>query len=912
MIDPETDPTWRRWDEVSRIFESALDRPPDEREAFVADACRGDSELLVAVRDLLEALDASDGMFDTPGTELVGAALSEGTGGEGADPESRPGLEAGSRVGRYEIVGEIGRGGMATVYEAERADGTFERRVALKVLRRGLDTEEVVRRFLGERQILSGLSHPNIARLIDGGATGDGRPYLVMERVDGIPCTEWADERRLTVEQRLDLFLQLADAVHFAHRRLVVHRDLKPSNVLVDDEGRAHLLDFGIAKLVDPGPGADVLTGADGPRPLTPAFASPEQLRGEVVTTASDVYQLGVLLHLLLTGRRPEGAGEGSDTGSTSRFRPSEVVGRGGTVEEGTGETGAVSGLSPREIARARRTTLPALRTTLKGDLDTIVLKALRPEPDERYPSAEALATDLRHHLAGRPIAARPPSAMYRFRKLHGRNPWLVPLVAGLLLAVGSYVFTVVRHAGELERERNEARAAAERADQLRSFVVDVFRTGDPYETPDPARGREITVVEALEVGAERVRDELAGRPELQAAVLGTIADVYLNLDDSESAGPLLREAFELHERSGAGLTPDFASILAGLVRVANRTVGRDSAAAVARRRLGAEIDLHGPEHPRVAEALSNLADQVSHLGRHDEALRNREEAVRILRAAGGAGRDALASTLAMLADGYRTGGRLEEARAAAREAFDIHLELRGPEHPSTAQQRIHLAQVLHAMGRLEDAAAAYREALPVLERTLGRDHFITQNSWNNLAIVLSGMGAYREAEDVHRRVLAHRAGPEGDVRDRDVAGSLQNLAAVLLRQERYAEADSLASEAYHIYRDQAPPGSHLPALPLLSQAEIRLVSGDPAGAEVASRTAVEILSPALPDGHYVTAMAECRLGLALARQGRVETGAALVESALEEVRAWEGTPDRLVTECSEASAEVARRVTSG
>ncbi len=901
----ETDPTWRRWEEVDRLLSRALDRPEEDRERFLAGACEADTELFRAVVGLLRALDASDGMFDAPGAGLLHAALGDGEGRANAQPLA---FAAGDRVGRYRIVGIIGRGGMATVYEAERADGSFRRRVAIKVLRRGLDTEAVVRRFLAERQILSGLSHPNIARLIDGGATEDGRPYLVMERVEGTPLTRWADRRRLTVEQRLDLFLQLADAVHFAHRRLVVHRDLKPSNVLVDAEGRAHLLDFGIARLLEGGSDGEPLTRIGGPRPLTPGFASPEQLAGEPATTASDVYQLGILLHLLLTGRRPPGAKVERDPRSEPDIRPSRSVGHSSAPTGTGGEAEARSGPDPREVADRRATTVAALRRSLRGDLDTIVRKALRSDPDDRYPSAEALASDVRRFLAGRAIAARPASALYRLGKFHARNPWVGPLAAALLLATGGYVFTLDRHSRELEAERNAARAQAERADELRSFMVGLFRTADPYEAPDPDRSREMTVVEALEVGAGRVRSELDGRPELQAAMLTTIAGVYHNMALEESAGPLIDEAMEIHAVAGAEDTPGYASTLGTLARHTARSEGADSARALMDRWVAREAELAGSDSLRLAGALLERANNAVNRGDFRAGLEGRERAVEIHRSADRVGaRGEFAEALAMLADSYREVGRMSRAEAAAREALAIEEALRGPDHPSTAMQRVHLAQVYHATGRLEESVAAYRRALPALERTLGPDHFNTVNSWNNLGLVLSSMRDHEGSERVHRRVLAIRRGPDG-AETLDVASSLQNLAAALLRAGRHAEADSLAREAYRIYRDLAPEGSHLPALPLLSQAEIRLAAGDDAGAEAVARSALEILRPALPPGHFATAVAECRIGMALARQGRPQPAAPLIERARDALHRWEGTPQRLVEECDAGGEQLAER----
>ena len=357
---------------------------------------------------LLNRSGSGDEQFMAPAVAMVRAVLD-------TDPDADD-LPPDATIDRYRIIGRLGRGGMATVYRAERSDGSYEQQVALKVLRRGVDTTDLIRRFLVERQILSSLTHPNIARILDGGSTGDGRPYLVMELVPGEPITAWADARRLSVPARLRLFLQVVDAVHDAHQQLVVHRDLKPSNILVDETGRVKLLDFGIAKLLDAdGDHTDV-----GARPLTPHYASPEQLEGGRITTATDVYQLGLLLRELLTGLRP--VRPDLRTGATTARMSASVL------DHGAGAA------SPAARAIQRGTTPARLRRRLVGDLDLIVAKALRVEPELRYASADEFAADLRRHLRGLPIQAHPESARYLARKFVTRHRWFIPAVGALAI----------------------------------------------------------------------------------------------------------------------------------------------------------------------------------------------------------------------------------------------------------------------------------------------------------------------------------------------------------------------------------------------------------------------------------------------------------------------------------------------
>jgi formylglycine-generating enzyme required for sulfatase activity/serine/threonine protein kinase len=421
-----------RWRRIRGLIESALDVADEERARFLDVACGGDVTLRTEVEALL-AQDAGDG-----GLESLSCAE--------ASPERR--------IGAFLLVREIGSGGMGKVYLAEREDGAFHRRVAIKVLKRGMDTEDVLRRFNLERQVLAGLEHPNIARLYDGGATEDGLPYLALEFVDGVPIDRWCDEQRSTVRQRIELFLSVCSAVHHAHQNLVVHRDLKPSNILVTGAGMPKLLDFGIAKVLLPdGTDRTIERTSTEQRLMTPAYASPEQLRGEPITTASDVFSLGVVLYELLAGTKPFPAEERASgaPGSRTADRPSTILRETATADE---------------IGAARRVSAASLRRLLSGDLDTIVLTALQEEPGRRYPSVEQLAADLRRHLAGLPVSARPDSWSYRASKFVRRNKVLVGATAVLLCAlVGGFTVSTVLYfqAVRAKDAETEQRKLAER-----------------------------------------------------------------------------------------------------------------------------------------------------------------------------------------------------------------------------------------------------------------------------------------------------------------------------------------------------------------------------------------------------------------------------------------------------------------
>jgi serine/threonine-protein kinase len=499
-----------RWAEVDRLFAAALERPAAERDRFLEIACP--AELRPAVSRLLAADAASGGFLERPVARLLGETASEAP-------------APGRRLGPYRLLREIGTGGMGTVYLAVRDDAQYERQVAVKVLRAGLADPAARHRFLAERQILARLEHPAIARLYDGGTTADGRPYLVMEWIDGLPLTGYCDQNRLSIEARLSLFLQVAAAVQHAHQNLLVHRDLKPGNILVTAEGEPRLIDFGIAKQLAPEGGDGNLTRT-GLRLLTPSYASPEQVRGEAITTASDVYSLGVLLYELLAGRSPYRVEPGllheveRAICEEEPERPSQALLR-----------SPAAGPTAEAIAAARGMRPAALRRRLAGDLDNVVLMALRKEPGRRYGSAAQLAADLERHLGDLPVLARPDTLAYRGRKFVQRHRAAVAAAGLSLLVLAGFVVSLAAQGRRLARERDKARYAL-------SFLVDVFEDADPHKTA----GAALTAREILARGAARAAGELSRPPEVQAAALDAIGQLGLGLGQAAAGG--LRRRF--------------------------------------------------------------------------------------------------------------------------------------------------------------------------------------------------------------------------------------------------------------------------------------------------------------------------------------------------------------------------------
>jgi serine/threonine-protein kinase len=787
--------------EAESLFERALDLDPGERGDWLAGATGGDAELRAEVESLLEAHERAEGVLErADALRLATASL------VGASP-----VLPGARLGRYRIVREIGRGGMSTVYLAERADGQFQRDAALKIVRAGPYDEDLRRRLLTERQILASLDHPDIARLLDGDLTSEGRPYLVMEHVEGLPIDGYCDRSRLTVIERLRLFCRVARAVHHAHRNLVVHRDLKPSNVLVTPDGQPKLLDFGIARILDTGP-VDAVSPVTRPGflPMTPEYASPEQMRGEVLTTGSDVYSLGIVLYELLCGHRPYAFAGGSPREVVEAVcgREPEPPSRRLQAEEGfVCARGRRSAATPAAVAAARRSSPERLERRLRGDLDAIALKALRKEPAERYASAEDLARDIERHRDGLPVEAHRRSRLYRGRKFVRRHRagTVAASVAMLSLVVGAAAaaWQAAEARGERDRAdaaRTETEAALDRAQDVTGALAQIIGAGDPWAPgfQDTATARAL-----LALGLARV-EALEGQPGVQAALLDVLARVRASLGGLEEADALARRSLDLRLRSLGEEDPEVAASLNILGDIARKRGRYHEAEALHREALDLQVHHLGPQHPEVAGTLTDLALQIP--GQRAEAEELSRRAVAIRRASLGAEHPLVASSLMVLGSIQRSRGNPAGAEAAYREALEIRRKVLGPEHPEVANSMVHLADLVQMyVDRTSRAESLYRQALDMQRRALGANHPARVHALGSLAELLSGRGEHAAAERLLREGLEIRRAAFGP-RHRAAAEGLGQLAAELRRQGRLGEAERLLRESLTLWREAVGP----------------------------------------------------------------------------------------------------------
>ena len=786
---------------IDAVLEQVLDLEEPARAQALERLCGGDPDLRAQVDAILRA-DASAGDF-LDGPPDLGAVAAHG-----AAPDS-----TGERIGPYRLDEEIGRGGMGRVYRASRVDGQFDQTVAIKLLKRGLDTDETVARFLRERQILARLEHPHIARLLDGGATDDGRPFLAMEHVEGLPITRWCEEHRASVAERLDLFALVAAAVQHAHRNLIVHRDLKPSNILVTAAGEPKLLDFGIARILA-GDGAGTGEGVGhgkapvtraGILPLTPGYAAPEQLRGEPATTATDVYGLGVVLWELLLGHRP-----GPD--------PSKEP-------------------WPRE---------------LRGDLEAIALQAIAEDPKARSGSAEALLEDLRRYRNHLPVRARRLGRAYRFRKLLRRHRTAFAAGAAAVLVLAAYAGTtaVMLERQRLERERAEMEAR--RAQKIQAFLADMLASAGPSRlgeglerlgSSDPADTR---VRDVLDRAAERAERELRDDPPVLAAVERTIGETYFALG--------LFEPAEAHARAGLAASQGLrdpeprAHAYMLLSMILQRTGRYGEALDEARKSVVISREVDGPESADYAIALQNEAAILGSKGTYAEGDSVLAIAMKVGRASMPAGDARLVEIENSMALSLGRQGRIAESDPLARHVLEEVTRIYGPEHQRTALAMHTVANNLAAEKRFAEASPYFLKILEINRRVFGPEHERVASILNSYGLCLREEKRYAEAESMLTQAVAIRT-RVGGAESRETLASRSILANLMRQTGRLKEAEAIHRDVLAIRRRTMGPDHPLVASSLMSLGETLAAEGRRAEAERFLQESLMLRERVLPAG---------------------------------------------------------------
>ena len=834
-----------RWRVLSPYLDEALEIAPDERVAWLASIATRDATLADDLRAMLaQQRTVHQSRF------LERAVL---------DPGHAPIASlTGQVVGAYRLISPIGQGGTGSVWLAERCDGRFEGRAAVKLLNISLVGRAGEERFRREGNILARLRHPRIAHLIDAGVSPAGQPYLVLEHVDGQTIDRYCDDRGLPIEERVRLFLNVVDAVAHAHANLIVHRDIKPANVLVSTTGDVKLLDFGIAKLIERDTAAWGSTTSEtsaltreGGAVLTPEYAAPEQLSGGPVTTATDVYALGVLLYVLLTGRHP--VGEALESPATliraivdqEPARVSDAV-----VAETNGTHVSV------RHATARGTTPVKLRRLLRGDLDTIVSKAMKKNASERYSSVTALADDLRRFLRHEPISARPASLGYQVVTFVRRHAVGVTTSVAVVLVIAALTAVNTRR---LAAERDRAQKETAKAVKVSEMLMGVLTSADPYTI----RGQsgEPTVRALLDASVAQVQNELAGQPELQVQLLTSMGRTYRRLAEYATAERLLEQALAIGER------------------------------------------VYGPGDVRVALTLDYLGVVLADRGDYTGAGAQLERALAIRRKQLGPEHEDVAVTLAELGRVYQDEGLNQRAEPLHREALAIRRKVLGNEHRETAVSLSDLASVLRLNGNLDDAETLLKQCLELNRKTRGEDHPNTSTTLHDLALITAMRGENRSAETLFRRVLATERATLGD-RHPVVATTLNALSHVLIAERRLDAAASSLEEALDIARAALGNDHQLVAIYSINLASVQFARHKVAEAEPLLREGLRIRTQApeivpsrrrtLPDDDWSLGATKSLLGATLVSLGRYNEAETVLLDARNEL-ASHGTPQPAV-----------------
>ena len=862
------------WKRVEALLNEALDIRQEDRSAFHDRSCAGDPQLRREVDSLLASVDKSVGFIERP-LQQVAQLLTEESEGPG------------SRIQAYELLKLIGEGGMGKVYLAARADDQYSKQVAIKLLQAGFaQTTAMLLRFRSERQILADLDHPNIARLLDGGATPSGLPFLAMEYVDGIAIHEYCRQNRLSIEERLRLFITVCGAVDYAHKHLVVHRDIKPANILVTKEGAPKLLDFGIAKLVDPEDGTAAETRTVD-RLMTPEYASPEQITGSAVTTATDVYALGVVLYELLSGSRPFNLGT---------MTPMELYRAICERDPEAPSTRAVKADVPRAVAAEK----------IDGELDNIVMMAMRKEPGQRYRSARDLGDDITAYMNGYPVRAKTATLGYRSTKFIRRNRAAVAVAA---LAIVALVGFSIRMA-VLERRARQQQAIAERES---GFLSSIFAASMPIQ----ARGNQVSARDLLDRGLQRVDRELSSEPEAQAAMLQSIGRSYHALGLYDQAKPLLQRAYQLRKNlfgDGDLKTAESAEDLATTDRLQSEYADAEK---LFRASLAVREKKLGPNDPLVAQSLSDLGDCLTQENRDSEAEPLLRRALAIFRKTNDPGG---ADTRGYLALILQRAGNFSEAASLRQEQAEIYRQTQGSDSPDYLMTMHNLAASLIDNGDLLDAEKSERQVIEI-RRKVDPGHPDMGYSLNNLGWILLEEGNWEEAEPFLRENLeitakfgsksdriataqnnwGHYSQEKGDYAGAyasygealskmielrgpeswQVAKVRSNLGQLKFDERDYAGADVELTSVLALVRKLGGDEHPQVAAALIALAEAKMFEGQSTAAEPLLRQALSIREKRLNPGHPAIMLAQVRLGESLTAQGRAAEAEPLLRQAL-------------------------------
>ncbi|MBI3477464.1 MAG: tetratricopeptide repeat protein [Acidobacteria bacterium] len=820
-----------RWERIQELFhEAALLPDTAAQRAFLESSCSGEPSLVEDVVALLKEDAHSNSLLDQPFAEVAHSVLSD-------ERNSLPFPELGS----YRIHSVLGEGGMGVVYLAERQD--LGGLVALKLLRDASLSPARRERFAAEQRTLAQLNHPSIARLYDADTLADGTPFFVMEYVEGLPLTDYCVAHHCSIERRLQLFRQVCEAVQYAHGNAVIHRDLKPSNILVKADGTIRLLDFGIAKQLESldVPAHQTMTAL---RLMTPAYASPEQIRGQRVGIQTDVYSLGVILYELLSGDLPF---------DLSNLSPAEA------------EMVLVSHEAPRPSVKVARQTKPAdslvgaLSASARADLDVLCLTAMHKDPERRYRSVEALARDVDHYLQGEPLEARPDALSYRLGKFVRRNrrEVLAASTAAALL-VGLIIFFTLR----LEKARDAALAEAARTQRIQHFTMNLFQGGD--EEVGPAE--DLRVITLVGRGVQEAQ-ALTGDPTVQAELYETLGTVYGNLGKFDEAEKLLNSSLEQRKtRFGADSAP-VAETLIALAGLRDSQAKFADAEQLARQGIDMSKRHLPPNHPAIGKATALLGKVLEDRGQYEPAIAVLEEAAR-LQSAALVPTNELSGTLTELANCHFYAGHYDKSEVLNQRLLAMDRQFYGERHPHVADDLINLGAIQYERTRYSESERYYREGLDITESFYGKDHPATASALTMLGRGLLSQGKLDEAATTLQEALRIQEKVYGKVHPR-VAGTLNELGKISQHRGKLDEAEAELSRTVDIYRTIYSGKHYYIGVALSNLAGVLVDKKEYSRAEQLFHEALQMYSQTLAPDHQLVGIAHARLGRALLRERR-------------------------------------------
>ena len=853
-----------RWERIQSLFHQTADLPPAEQDAFLQAACAHDSALIHEVSAMLKE-DARPASLLERGIAGVAHALLN-------DPD--PAQFPRQQFGPYHLIRLLGEGGMGLVYLAERTDlGSL---VAIKILRDAWLSPARRERFASEQRTLAQLNHASIARLYDADALPDGTPWFAMEYVEGVPLTEYSKLHASPLDTRIHLFRAVCEAVQYAHSQAVIHRDLKPSNILVKQDGSIRLLDFGIAKQLESldTPVNQTMTGL---RLMTPAYAAPEQIRGDRVGIHTDVYSLGVILFELLTGQLPF---------DLSNLTPAEAASIVAEHEPGKPSSILKTGNPPPDVA--------SLNKSAWSELDVLCLTAMHKDPARRYRSVEALIRDIDYYLRAEPLEARPDTFSYRVGKFVQRHQrMVVTSVAAIVLVLAMLSFFTVR----LAKARNAALAEAARTQRIQKFMLNLFEGGDQAVGPSDSM-RVITLVDRGAMEAKTLNSD----PKIQAELYQNLGDIYEKLGKFEQADALLQTALAQHQSLYGAYSPESAETLLELGLLRDAQGKFDDAERYVRQALAIDRQKLSPTHPALARATSALGKVLEDRGSYDASIRVLEEAARLQSAQGGSSTD-LSETLSELANSHFYTGHYDASESLNQRVLSMDRQLYGDRHPHIADDLINLGAIKYDLGHYPEAERYDRDALDITQSFYGLNHPATASALTILGRTLVSAGKSDEAAGMLRQALQIEEQVYGKVHPR-VAGTLNELGKISQQQGKLDDAEADFRRMAGIYRTVYSGKHYYIGIALCNLGGVLVDRKDYSGAEKSFQEALQIYSQTLPPDHLNVGIARVRLGRALLLDKRYSEAESESRAGYEILKKQSSAPERWI---NNAQTDLAR-----